>query len=45
MSQIANYDNQMYKELKERISEKITLRNPLIEVLREAQTIFWLLTN
>jgi NADH-quinone oxidoreductase subunit E/NADP-reducing hydrogenase subunit HndA len=40
MSQIANYDNQMYKELREKISEKKTLRNPLIEVLREAQTIF-----
>ena len=40
MSQIANYDNQMYKELKEIISEKKKLRNPLIEVLREAQTIF-----
>lgn len=40
MSQIANYDNQMYRELKERIAEKKTLRNPLIEVLREAQTIF-----
>ncbi len=40
MSQIANYDNQMYRELKEIISEKKKLRNPLIEVLREAQAIF-----
>jgi len=40
MSQITNYDNQMYKELKEIISEKKKIRNPLIEVLREAQTIF-----
>lgn len=40
MSQIANYDNQMYRELKEIISEKKKIRNPLIEVLREAQTIF-----
>ena len=40
MSQIANYDNQMYKELKQIISEKKKIKNPLIEVLREAQTIF-----
>ena len=40
MSQIANYDNQMYKDLKEIIEVKKQLRNPLIEVLREAQGIF-----
>lgn len=40
MSQIANYDNQMYKELRQIISEKKKIKNPLIEVLREAQTIF-----
>ncbi len=40
MSQIANYDNQMYRDLKAIIDVKKQLRNPLIEVLREAQAIF-----
>lgn len=40
MSQIANYDNQMYSDLREIIVERKQLRNPLIEVLREAQAIF-----
>lgn len=40
MSQITNYGNEKYKELKAIIDEKKELRNPLIEILREAQGIF-----
>ncbi len=35
-----NFDNALFKKLKAVIDEKRTIRNPLIEILREAQDIF-----
>ena len=40
MTPISPQDNALYERLKEVIEETKSMRNPLIEVLRQAQDIF-----